>query len=554
MMRDLHRLREIAAVLIHYGWGDLVQHSGLARMLERTGKWVHWEPGKDVANLSQPVRLRLALTELGPTFVKLGQILSTRVDMLGPEWIAELEQLQNRVPPESFDQIRAELEAAYGESLESLFDDFEPEAFAAASIAQVHRARLKDGTAVVVKVRRPDIQPRIEADLRVLELIARLLEAEWVDARSYNPLRIVDQLRRSLRRECDLVKEARNIDSFARNFRDDPTVAIPSVYWPYCREVVNVQGFLDGVPGNDLKAIDAAGFDRMLLAQRGADAVLKMILLDGHFHADPHPGNIIYLPGNRIGILDFGMVGHLTPSRREQIIQFLYALIHKDEMGMLEVLEQWAGDAEVDEDRLAFDITELVMSYDNLSLQYINFGLLLGDITTIMRTNRLALPPDLTLLFKALVSLEGLGHQLDPDCHLVDRLTPFVQQLMLDRLSPGALLARGRRGLSELARVAAGLPRDLSYLLRQARRGRMRIDFDLKRLDHFGGQIERASNRLTMGVMTASLVIGSSIVLSVDEGQGMLGVLGTMGFGLAVFNSLWIVFSIWRSGRENARD
>lgn len=549
MMRDLHRLREIAAVLIHYGWGDLVRHSGLARMLERTGKLVHWQPGRDVAELPQPVRLRLALTELGPTFVKLGQVLSTRVDMLGPEWIAELEKLQNRVPAEPFEKIRAELETAYGEPLTALFDDFEPEAFAAASIAQVHHARLKDGTPVVVKVRRPGILPRIEADLRVLELIARLLEAEWADAHSYSPLRIVGQLRRSLRRECDLVKEARNIDSFARNFKDDPTVEIPAVYWPWCREVVNVQGLLDGVPGSDPAAAAAAGYNRPLLAARGADAVLKMILIDGYFHADPHPGNVIYLPGERIGMVDFGMVGHLTRSRREQIIQFLHALIHKDEMGMLEVLELWAGDAEVDEERLAFDLTELVMSYDNLSLERINFGALLADVTAIMRANHLALPADLTLLFKALVSLEGLGHQLNPEFHLVDHLGPFVQRLMLERLTPEAMLARGRRGLAELARVAAGLPRDLSYLLRQARRGRMRIDLDMKRLDHFGSQLDRASNRLTVGVMTASLVIGSSIVLSVDGGGGVLGWLGTAGFVLATVNSLWIVFSIWRSGR-----
>jgi len=550
MMRDLSRLREIAAVLIHYGWGDLVKHSGLARMLERAGKLLHWQPGRDVANLPQPVRLRLALTELGPAFVKLGQVLSTRVDMFEPDWITELEKLQNRVPPEPFVKIKAMLETAYGEPLDNLFDAFETEPFAAASIAQVHRASLKDGTPVVVKVRRPGILPRIEADLRVLEHLARILEMEWSDARSYSPQRIVEQLRRSLRRECDLVKEARNIDSFARNFKDDPTVEIPTVYWPYCHEVVNVQGFLAGVPGNDLAAIAAAGFDRPLLASRGAEIVLKMILLDGYFHADPHPGNVIYLPGNRIGMVDFGMVGHLTRSRREQIIQFLHALIGKDEMGMLEVLELWAGDADVDEERMASDLTELVMSYDNLSLKYIHFGALLSDVTSIMRANHLALPADLTLLFKALVSLEGLGHQLNPDFHLVDQLEPFVRQLMLERLTPNAMLARGRRGLADLARVAAGLPRDLSYLLRQARRGRLRIDLDMKRLDHFGSQLDRASNRLTLGVMTASLVIGSSIVLSADGGRGVFGWLGLLGFILAGVNILWIVVSIWHSGRS----
>jgi len=277
-----------------------------------------------------------------------------------------------------------------------------------------------------------------------------------------------------------------------------------------------------------------------------------MILLDGYFHADPHPGNVIYQPGNVVGIMDFGMVGRVTDARREQLIDFLEAVIHKDEMGMLNVLSIWSGDAEIDESRLSYDLSEFVFGYDNLALKDIQVGPLLADVTAVMRENNLALPPDLTLLFKALITLEGLGYQLDPDFHMVDHLTPFVQRVLEARYAPQALAKRARRGLKEMADVVFGLPRDVARLFRQARRGRLRIDLDLKRLDHFGLQLNQAANRLTMGVLTASLVVGSSIIMTVQGGPKLFGlpVFGLLGFIVAFFNSIWIILSIWRSGRD----
>jgi ubiquinone biosynthesis protein len=277
-----------------------------------------------------------------------------------------------------------------------------------------------------------------------------------------------------------------------------------------------------------------------------------MILIDGYFHADPHPGNVVYLPGNRLGLLDFGMVGRITDSRREQLIDFLEALIQKNEAGMLNVLTQWAGDAEIDEEHLAYDISEMVFGYDNLSLKDIRIGALLSEVTGVMRDNHLSLPPDLTLLFKAIITLEGLGYQLDPDFHMVDHLTPFVRRVMEARYSPQALARRTRRGLREIAEIVVGLPRDVARLFRMARRGRLRIDLDLKRLDHFGLQLNQAANRLTMGVLTASLVVGSSIIMTVEGGPELFGLplFGLLGFVVAFFNSLWIIHAIWRSGRD----
>lgn len=552
VVRDLHRLHEIASILIRYGWGDLVRLLGIANILERTGRLLHWKSSNEITQLPAPVRIRRALEELGPAFIKFGQLLATRVDMFPPSWIEEFEKLHSKVPAVAYEDVRPALVEALKGEPEEVFAEFDPVPIAAASIAQVYRAVHKDGTAVVVKVRRPGIEGKIEADLRILEHFAHLLESEVPDMRRYQPVQIAAQFRRSLRRELDLIKEARNIDQFARHFAEDPTVHIPKVYWDYCTDRVNVQEEIRGVSGVDGAMLRAHDLDPPTLAARGADVVLKMIMVHGFFHADPHPGNVIFLPGNRIGLIDFGMVGRLTEPRRNQIVNLLHALTLKDEEGMLEVLLDWAGDSETNESRLASDVSDLVYSYDDLRLKDVKLGNLLMDISSLLRENRLMLPADLTLLFKTLITLEGLGQQLNPLFHMLDHVTPFVEQVFLDRYLPATLLKRGRKSMRELGEVLVGLPRDLARLIREARRGRIRIDLDLKRLDHFGQQLDRSSNRLTMGILTASLVVGSSIILTVKGGPELFGLplFGLLGFIIAFVNSVWILFSIWRSGKH----
>ena len=552
VVRDLPRLHEIASVMIRYGWGDLVRVLGISGVLERTGRVLHWQSTSEISQLEAPVRIRRALEELGPTFVKLGQLLSTRVDMFPPHWIAEFEKLHSQVPAVPYELLHPSLVEALKGNPNEIFAEFDPVPLAAASIAQVYRATLKDGTRVVVKMRRPGIENVIRADLRILEHAAKLLESEMPDSRRYDPVQIVSQFRRSLNRELDLAKEARNIDQFARHFADDPLVKIPRVYWEFTNDRVNVQEEIVGTAGVSPDKLRASGLDPKLLAARGADTVLRMVLEHGYFHADPHPGNVLFLPDNRIGMIDFGMVGMLTQPRRHQIVDLLHALTLKDEQALLQVLLEWSGESEIDEDRLAYDVTELLQSYDDLQLKDVKIGGLLNDITALMRDNNLLLPADLILLFKTLITLEGLGQQLDPEFHMIDHVTPFVERIIQQRYTPGALFARGRKSVREALEVVADLPRDLQHLLRDVRRGRMKIDLDLKRLDHFGHQLDSASNRLTMGILTASLVIGSSIIMTVEGGPKLFGLplFGLLGFLIAFFNSLWIIFSIWRSGKH----
>lgn len=552
VVRDLPRLHEIASVMIRYGWGDLVRVLGISGVLERTGRVLHWHSTSEISQLDAPVRIRRALEELGPTFVKLGQLLATRVDMFPPHWIVEFEKLHSQVPAVPYDILYPDLVAAIKGEPGEVFAEFNPLPLAAASIAQVHRATLKDGTPVVVKIRRPGIEDVIRADLRILEHAAKLLESEMPEARRYDPVHIVSQFRRSLNRELDLAKEARNIDQFARHFADDPLVKIPSVYWEFTNDRVNVQEEIVGIAGVVPDKLRASGLDPGLLAARGADTVLRMVLEHGYFHADPHPGNILFLPDNRIGIIDFGMVGMLTHHRRNQIVDMLHALTLKDEQAMLQVLLDWVGESVSDEDRLAYDVTELLQNYDDLQLKDVKIGALLNDVTALMRDNNLVLPADLTLLFKTLITLEGLGLQLNPEFHMIDHVKPFVERIIRQRYTPQALLARGRKSVRETLEVLADLPRDMRQLVRDMRRGRVRVDLDLKRLDHFGHQLDGASNRLTMGILTASLVVGSSIIMTVEGGPQLFGLplFGLLGFLIAFFNSLWIIFSIWRSGKH----
>jgi ubiquinone biosynthesis protein len=554
-VRDLPRLREISAVLIRHGLGDIVRRTGMATLLERAGQILHWGEPAAERHLEPEVRVRLALEELGTTFVKFGQMLSTREDMLAPKWTTELARLQSSVAPVPFEELLPQVEQSLGRSPFEVFRALDREPHAAASIAQVHRARLASGAPVILKIRRPGIPEKVDADLRILENIAHLVEQEMPEARRYQPVQVIAQCRRSLERELDLAVEARNIERFARDFAADPNILVPQVYWEWTSSVMNVQEHITGVRGSDLAAIDAAGLDRKVLAARGADAVLKMILVDGFFHADPHPGNVLYLPGNRIAMIDFGMVGRLTPLRRNQIVELLHGLAQHDDEAIVDVLLEWTQGEVIDEAQLANDVGELAFDYADMQLKDLRIGVLLQRISAIVRQHSIVMPADLTLLFKALMSLEGLGRRYDPEFRLVDRLKPFLEQAMAERYQPAVALRRGQTALGNAFDLVSSVPRDIARLIKDARRGRMRVDLDLKRLDDFGNRLDSTIDRVTIGIMTASLVIGSSIVMTVPGGPTLFGMplltlLGLFGYLLAFLNSVWIVVSIWWSSRH----
>ncbi|MBU4183691.1 MAG: phosphotransferase [Gammaproteobacteria bacterium] len=550
--RDMGRLNTILGVLIRHGFGDSVRRLGLADRLERAGHVLKWEHAADLARLEPPVQLRLTLEELGPTFVKLGQILAGRADLFGPDYIAEFEKLHSQVPAVPLDILLPQLREDLGGEPETLFARFDTEPLAAASIAQVHRAQLHDGTEVVVKIRRPGITETIEADLRLLARLAAIAEAEIPALKPYRPQQLVRELARSLKRELDLASECRNAERIAANLVKLPWIVVPKVHWAYTKERVNVQDFVGGIAGNQLDQLDALGLDRSLLAKRGAQAVLKQIVEDGLFHADPHPGNVFYLEGNRIAFIDFGMVGRLSVRRREELLNLLLGLVERNPQNVADVLLDWTGDEHgVNLSLLETEIETFVDQYHGTPLAQLNLGEMLADVTTILREHHLGLPSDMALLIKAFITLEGMGRSLDPEFHMTTEALPLLKQVVRARYQPKVVANRAWQTLRRTLAVAEQLPHDVSRLLRNARRGKVHVGIELAHLKRVGDQIDRAANRLTMALVIAALIIGSSIVMTVQGGPTLFGLpaFGFLGFASAFVGGLWLVRAIWRSSK-----
>lgn len=544
--RDIGRVHEITLILIRYGFGDIVRRLGLANIIDRAGKVLHWTESEELNHLEPPARVRRAMEEMGPTYVKLGQILATRSDLFTAEWISEFAKLQDQVYAVPFSEIEPQLLEDLGGEIDEFFTEFNQQPLATASIGQVYRARLKDGQQVIVKIRRPGIRATVEADLRMLKHLAEIADRESKELHRYLPKEIIHQFTLSMRRELDLAGEARNAERVAAAFVDDPVLIIPKVFWELTSERMNVQQYIDGIAARDLEAIDAAGMDRRKLAHDGANIVMKMVLEDGFFHADPHPGNLFFLTDNRIAFIDFGMVGRLTESRRTQVISVLQGVISRNTGQVVKVLLKWSGDTLADTDALNADVDDFVDHYHDVSLKDVDITAFINNLTTLLRDHQLRLPPDLTLLMKTLITLEGLGRQLDPEFNIVEEVTPFMQRALFKRITPDALIKQGWQGLTGMLELLTELPGDLHRLLDMARRGALGVRLDIAKPEWLAKELDRIVNRLSVSLITSALIVGSSIVSTVEGGASSF--VGLVGFIGAFLGGIWLLFSIWRSG------
>lgn len=550
-VRDLPRAYAIASILVRYGGAGLVRRVGLAAALAKAGRLLSWDQLSETILLSAPVRARKAMEDLGPTFVKLGQVLATRVDLFEPEWISEFERLQSHARAVPIEEILAQLTQDLGAPPAEVFAFFDEKPLAAASIAQVHRARLIDGTEVIIKIRRPGIRALVEADLRLLRRAAIALEAHFPELAYLQPRALVEQFRVSLLGELDLAVESRNAERIAASFVAYPELLVPRIYWDYTSERVNVQDYVAGIPVGDLDALRQAGIDCKSLARKGAQMVLKMLLEDGFFHADPHPGNVFALADGRIALIDYGMVGKLSATRKGEVVALLYGLVNRDAEAVTEALLGWTHAAtQVDESLLAGDIDSFIGRYHGVPLGRLNLAAMLLEITVILRAHALSLPADLALMIKVCLTLEGLGRALDPDFDMAGQSAPFLRSAMRARFSPGALARQSSRTLALAAHALSELPRVVRRLLRAASTGNVRISVEVEALQQLGAQLDHSANRLTMGVVIAALVVGSSITMTVAGGPRFLGLpfFGLLGFVGAVLAGIWLVWSIWRSG------
>ena len=554
--RHVGRWGEILSVLSRYGLADWISRLGpdFAKDLFKA------PGGAAIARHRWETRLRLAMGELGPTFIKLGQVLSTRPDLIGVDLAEEFQNLQANVPGDPPEKVRATIESELGRPLEALFEEFDEQPLASASIGQVHRARLAGGEAVAVKVQRTDIERKVRVDLDILSGLAQMSE-RIPEFQNYRPGAIVSEFRRVLQRELDFRREQRHMEQFARNFAGDPTVHIPRSYPELCTSRVLVMELVEGVKLAETERLASMGFDLGEVARRGANLYLEMIFGDSFYHADPHPGNVLLMEGNVIGLLDFGMVGRIDERLHEDIEEMLLAVGNQDAEHLTSIITRvGAVPQELDRSALCLDVADFLAHYAGQSLEHFDLSGTLNEMTEMIRRYRISLPARIAMLVKVLVTLEGTSRLLSPRFSLLEVMQPYRKKMLLRRLSPKRKIRKMRRFYAQLEHMVEALPRGVVDILEQVQSGK----FDVH-LDHRG--LEPSVNRLVLGMLASALFLGSALLVSQDVPpliqdlpltgwipliQGV-SVPGIIGVGLSVALGLRLWRAINKSGHLDRR-
>lgn len=547
-VRNVDRMRHITEVAVRHGFGYFFERHRLRNVLPRRLRPEAPPPG------ARGEHIREMLQELGPTFVKFGQLLSTRPDLLPPDIIVELRRLQDDVPSFPVELAWRTIEDELGLTVEQLFLEFEDEPIAAASIGQVHRAVLPNGERVIVKVQRPDARQQVQSDIDLLYQVARLLRDHSRQQLFLDPVGMVDEFARGIRGELEYRSEAHNAERFSELFADDAEVVIPRVYWQYTTNRVLTLEYLEGTQVVDVDPDAVPIAERKALATAIANAWLKQIFIHGYFHGDPHPANILVLEDGAIGLVDFGIAGRLPPRDRQNIIALFIDVMQE----RIESMPRRLADLGVEFPRekeadFVSEARELFSRYFGARLDEINAVDVLRDIFDAIHRLQLKLPAQYLLLEKTVATLEGIGVQLYPPFNVFEVARPFAREFMMKRYSPEFLLKTGAGEAREYARVLAEYPHQLADILEEMRRGDMKINFVHRNLEDTMRSLAAISNRLVMAVVLSSLILGSSIIgLFAQEGPRLVGisVFALAGFMVSGFFGFWLLVDILRSGRR----
>lgn len=546
--KDLRRLNEIVNILIKYGFGDMIRRMGLAESMEKAGKLLRYHMPDEFLSLEPPERARKAMEEMGPTFIKLGQILATRVDLFSPEWIEEFEKLQDENTSMPLDSLIPQIDNSLGKPNKEVFRYIDPSPLGTASMAQVHRATLFNGDQVVLKIRKPGIREKIESDMRLVQHLAKLAQSQSVEMRRYRPVDIVKEFEKSLLRELDFSIESKNAERIAESLKHIPYVKIPKVYWEWTCEDLNVQEFVKGIPAKNITELKRNGLDPKIIAHRGAKIAWQTMLMDGFFHADPHPGNFLVLPKNRIAMLDFGMVGKLSNARREQLMKLTRHIVLQDAPGAAAVLVEWA-DTDIDFDALSGEAEDFIQQYYGLSLSELNIPQMITDCTAILRNYDIQLPPDIALFSKACITLEGFGRLLNPKFDLMTEAEPLIKQWGKTRYSPTNLAKKlGVRALN----IVDKLYEEPKPELPQRHTVMQTAAWDKAQVERWAKRFENQRFRQTQIAIACCYLLVSALFLLVPAGPQLWGfsILGLIGLVLSTFSIQWYLFLMWWAKRS----
>ncbi|MBU0944045.1 MAG: AarF/ABC1/UbiB kinase family protein [Proteobacteria bacterium] len=550
--RHLNRYQRIIRILFKYGFDDLVIGLRIDQYLETGLKMINRKPREEIEKHSRPERFRMALEELGPTFIKLGQVLSTRPDLISPKYIFEFAKLQDNVPPFSFAEVEEIFFAETGKKPNELFQEFTEKPMAAASIGQVHRGRLHDGKAVVIKVQRPNIENIIAVDLEILAHLASLMEQYLEEVQGHRPSAVVEEFARSLSLEIDYMVEVANIQRFARQFKDNKTIYVPLVYAELSTERILTMEYIDGVKTSNVDVLRSRGFDLQLIAERGADLVMEQIFVHGFFHGDPHPGNIFILADNVTCFLDFGMMGRLSRKDREDFTDLMLSIVMKNDRkitdGVLSITTQFG---KIDHDALSRDLGDFLDRYMYLPLKNLQAGKILQELLELVQRHHLSIKPNLYLMIKALSTIEGVGLALHPDLELFNLAEPYIKKVKTERMQLSRLAEEMSETGGHYLRFIQEVPDEFRAILKQLRDGRMKLEFEHLGVGKLATTLDRVSNRISFAIVLAAQIIGSSLIILSDIPPKWNGIpiIGLAGFLLAGVMGFWLLVSIIRHGR-----